>query len=424
MTLALAKPVLIAPKGCTGMTVLERAQRYLSKCPPAISGEQGHKTTFRVACKLVHGFALSAEEALGLLRVWNQTCQPPWSEAELRHKVVSAMASNSGKSRGYLLQGSGSGCRAAVARRQANARWPATAVSVAAGPAKAVFVPEILRRVAALTPNVDAAFVKERSPLCPETQTPASFLHRLYRPGECVVVLERRDSQGVIVERTEPPYDAGCLDYLVNGRQNGVLFLFNPVDGRFHPNPREGGKPSCRSEEAVVAWRYLLLESDEATAREWLAALVQMPLRIAAIYSSGRRSIHALVQVDASSKAEWDEMAAQLKPYIMVLGGDHKAMKAVQLSRLPGCYREQEGPPGPKRPVTRKRWVDEPLEFDEAGDPIWRPPVRADELPTNLWTGGQLQELFYLNPNPDLTPIWKRVTRREVHEKWLAGFRT
>jgi hypothetical protein len=60
MTLALAKPVLIAPKGCTGMTVLERAQRYLSKCPPAISGEQGHKTTFRVACKLVHGFALSA----------------------------------------------------------------------------------------------------------------------------------------------------------------------------------------------------------------------------------------------------------------------------------------------------------------------------------------------------------------------------
>ena len=91
-----------------------------------------------------------------------------------------------------------------------------------------------------------------------------------------------------------------------------------------------------------MAWRYMLLESDEATAREWLAALVQMPLRIAAIYSSGRRSIHALVQVDAGSKTEWDEMAGQLRPFFMVLGGDRKAMKAVQLSRLPGCYRGQE----------------------------------------------------------------------------------
>ena len=104
--------ILVAPAPhtqATGLSVLERAQRYLSKCPPAISGQGGHKTTFRVACKLVHGFALSAEEALGLLRVWNQTCQPPWSEAELRHKVVSALASSSGKPWGYLLQGRGAG---------------------------------------------------------------------------------------------------------------------------------------------------------------------------------------------------------------------------------------------------------------------------------------------------------------------------
>ena len=33
-------------------------------------------------------------------------------------------------------------------------------------------------------------------------------------------------------------------------------------------------------------------------------ALAQLPLRIAAIYSSGRRSIHALIRMDATSKAD------------------------------------------------------------------------------------------------------------------------
>jgi hypothetical protein len=212
------------------------------------------------------------------------------------------------------------------------------------------------------------------------------------------------------------------LDYFIHGRKDGVLFLCNPLDGKFHPNPREGGKRSCRSEESVTSWRYLLLESDKADSRDWLAALVQMPLRIAAIYKSGGQSIHALVQVDAASKAEWDEMARALRPLITVLGGDPKAMTAVRLTRLPGCYRGQEGPAGPKGPIVRNRLVDEPLEFDEAGDPIWTPRVRTDEAPTNHWTGGHLQELLYLNPNPDLTPILKRVTRREAHEKWLAGF--
>jgi hypothetical protein len=126
--------------------------------------------------------------------------------------------------------------------------------------------------------------------------------------------------------------------------------------------------------------------------------------------------------VDAESKADWDAKAQELKPLLTVLGADPGAITAVRLTRLPGCYRGQEGPPAPSEPPLRKRWVDEPLEFDEAGDPIWTPSAYADEAPANLWTGGQLQELLYLNPEPDLTPIFKRVTRREVHEKWLASF--
>jgi len=406
-------------------SVLERARLYLQRCPPAVSGQFGHDATFRVASILVQGFAFSEGEALTAMREWNQRCKPPWDEADLIYKLRSAAATPCDKPIGYLRDGNGS---AAATGHPVPAVVSASGKTAVVQPQrarrrKAVFRPETLKRVAAGAPQVDETFVKERSPVCPETQSPASFLHRLYRAGESVVVLDRKQSQGVIVEWSEPPYDAGCLDHWVNGCPDGVLFLCNPVDGKSHPNPRQGGKLSCRSEESVVAWRYLLLESDKADPKEWLAALVQMPLRIAAIYTSGRRSIHALVRVDAASKAEWDAVARRLKPFITTLGGDPGAITAVRLTRLPGCHRGQKGPRAPRLPPARKRWVDEPLEFDEVGDPIWTPPVRPEWPPANLWTGGQMQELLYLNPDPDTQRIVDRPTRQEIHAKWLAQFK-
>jgi KaiC/GvpD/RAD55 family RecA-like ATPase len=70
--------------------VSERARRYLAKLPPAIAGQGGHNAAFRAACVLVLGFGMARETALKLMREWNQTCEPPWSERELEHKVDSA----------------------------------------------------------------------------------------------------------------------------------------------------------------------------------------------------------------------------------------------------------------------------------------------------------------------------------------------
>lgn len=67
-----------------------RAAAYVAKVPPAISGNRGHNATFLLACKLVRGFMLPDEAALRLLRQWNATCQPPWSEAELKRKIHEA----------------------------------------------------------------------------------------------------------------------------------------------------------------------------------------------------------------------------------------------------------------------------------------------------------------------------------------------
>jgi hypothetical protein len=77
------------------------ARLYLDKVPPAVSGQGGHNQTFRAACVLVQGFSLSPEDAMPLLKEWNERCQPPWTEKELRHKLQGAEKQPG--ERGYLL---------------------------------------------------------------------------------------------------------------------------------------------------------------------------------------------------------------------------------------------------------------------------------------------------------------------------------
>ena len=84
------------------MTAVERASLYIAKLPPSIQGSGGSSALFKAACVLVKGFALTADQAWPLITSWNQSHgAPPWSEAELRHKLASALSSN-GPS-GHLL---------------------------------------------------------------------------------------------------------------------------------------------------------------------------------------------------------------------------------------------------------------------------------------------------------------------------------
>lgn len=92
----------------------ERAAAYLAKCPGAVSGENGHGRTFAAARALVWGFGLGEGEALRLLTdEYNPRCSPPWSEAELAHKVKDAATKDYGKPRGFLLDAERTGDRAA-----------------------------------------------------------------------------------------------------------------------------------------------------------------------------------------------------------------------------------------------------------------------------------------------------------------------
>jgi hypothetical protein len=90
------------------VSLRERIERYVDACPKAISGRQGHNTTFKVAIALVRGFDLSPTAALPFLQRYNQRCQPKWTIKELKHKLKDAdeIGLESGrllKTRGYLL---------------------------------------------------------------------------------------------------------------------------------------------------------------------------------------------------------------------------------------------------------------------------------------------------------------------------------
>lgn len=300
------------------VSVLDRARRYVGKIGPAISGSGGHTHTLLVAKALAKGFLLPHSDALALLEEWNQGNADKWTTGELEHKLRSAL--NGPGADGYLLQG---------AEAPQGQRFEQRPVSKPRS--KPAFDVEALRRVAGdLASAVDLPWLANRSEIDPAMVSAEAFLKRLYNPigGERVVVFSEYKSQGQAI---------WPVDRIPTHGTDGIWFLAQPVDGKSRPNPRLG-KMSRRSEESVLSWRWLVLESDEAPVRLWLGALARVVPRIAAITTSGGRSVHALVRVDAATKREWDAEKCRIMQ-LVVTGADPGALSAVRLTRLPGCWR-------------------------------------------------------------------------------------
>jgi hypothetical protein len=187
---------------------------------------------------------------------------------------------------------------------------------------------------------VSEEWLIERSPIDIRALRPHQFLEHLYTPEERVLIFNRYRSQGQRIWQHGiglAGFERSCPD--------GAWFLCNPVSGewlylqrcksKFNPD----GK-TRRAEENVTDWRFGVLECDHKPAEHWLAILVQLPLPIVSITTSGGKSVHALFRVEANSKAEWDQIVRKgLLPRLVPLGADPDALTAVRLTRLPGCHR-------------------------------------------------------------------------------------
>lgn len=364
-----------------------------------------HKKTYHVANVLVQAFALSVGEALPILQEWAGKGTHRWSTAELQHKLRCALNEPGFQSaqglveRGAFLKGkerrerwqrrddskvSPEQLAAEKAQRKAEAEERKKAVAFDAG---------ALRKAAGQwADEVDLVWLANRSSVDPATVDAKGFLRALYKLGEKVIVMDR--------------YDEGFLwpdeDFPLEGR-DGVKLLANPVSGEKLPNPR--GKPdkdgvippSRRIMECVTSFRFLVLESDKADLRDWLGFLAQVPLRIAAIYTSGGRSVHTLVRLDCRSRTEYEAEKAAMAPFlagVRIFGVDPGPMQPLAPTRLPGCWREGKSKPPEKE---GERWSFFPFP-----------------------KGPRLQKLLYLQPEADARPLIERPVLRDVEAWWLA----
>jgi hypothetical protein len=174
--------------------------------------------------------------------------------------------------------------------------------------------------------------LSRRSPVDPSGLSSAQYLDAVFRPGESVVIVKHREDFGRV-------YVAGSGESWVNGmrEEDGVLYLSNPTNGQRLANA--AGNMSLRSEGNVTAYRHLVVESDRTIPILWIRAMVQIPLPIVACYTSGGKSVHFLIRVDAANKVEYQAALDRLRPGLVQLGADPAAMSGVRLTRLPGAMR-------------------------------------------------------------------------------------
>lgn len=76
---------------------IQLAREWIATQPPAVEGQGGNKRTYVVCCGVVHDHDLDPEAAYTVLKPWNATCLPPWTEAGLKREIRDAAKSAKGR---------------------------------------------------------------------------------------------------------------------------------------------------------------------------------------------------------------------------------------------------------------------------------------------------------------------------------------
>lgn len=197
---------------------------------------------------------------------------------------------------------------------------------------------------------VDKAYIQEEEIKEPVNFNPVNeivtYLETLFSPDETVgyVVESWKNDKGKYVP-SKGAYDrtAGELIRKLNecngdiglvlgdyNKEAGAWIRFNPLDGKGVKN------------ENVTEYRYALVESDNMDLSRQQAILKELELPIAVLVYSGKKSIHAIVRVDASDFKEYQKRVEYLYNICTKNGMsiDKQNKNPSRLSRLPGVIRD------------------------------------------------------------------------------------
>jgi hypothetical protein len=351
------------------MTIVERARLLMAKCPPAISGQGGHASTFRVASALVWGFGLTPEEAYPLMQEFNTSCLPPWPERDLWHKLRSALSTAQSKPRGHLLSADterGNLPDYVVPKRKQAVQ----------------FDPQALRRAQAPGLEINPAWLRYRSPYDPRVLAPGQMIDLLYRPEDKVMLFIGMKSRGDYMRwrgqwwrlAKEQGFKAAKAESIPDRSKEGMIWLIQPVDGLWHPKYLAKGSDSPpemsrRTKQSLTRFPMMLLESDEAAPGLWLNVMVRLRIPIVMMVQSGGRSIHALVRIDAEDEEEWLTCVGVVRDRMAAIGCDSQALSNPCVNvRCPNTWREGKTREGQFMPFTTGPALQRCLYFNpEAG---------------------------------------------------------
>lgn len=172
-----------------------------------------------------------------------------------------------------------------------------------------------------------------------EAQAPGFLeaLHAAFEPGESIAVVESRPnadgewkpSHATIKTREQ------WVRWLERMGSIQELFGSSPGGAFIGINPLKAGSES-RSNDNVASYRHVLAEWDGLPVEEQHERLVASGLPISVLVSSGGKSVHGWVRVDARDKAEWEQRRDVVH---QALGCDPKNKDVARVSRCPGVLR-------------------------------------------------------------------------------------
>jgi RecA-family ATPase len=341
------------------MVTTDRARAYASKVPGAVSGQGGHSVTYDLARVLVHDFALPRAEALAILNDWNATCSPPWSQRELEHKVDEAERKPHTNPRGSKVM-------------DAHSTVSPTGRFV-------------------LTRNAAPFTLPERN-----NRETIDFLRSAFLPTETICICTQSDGE----DGKHRPGSHGTfrpVEWFIDQIEAGDNpFTCESESGRWiRINPYRADS-TTGADSGVSVYRHVLIEFDDLSEAEQLHALRESNLPLTAIISSGGRSLHGWVRVDAPDKRTWETRRDAVYQYLEDLGPCPANKNPGRFSRLPGCKRGEQW----QRLISLRHGPETWEEFE-----VW---LRRRDLPQVMSVNG----LREVEISPDPTCI--------LGERWLC----
>jgi RecA-family ATPase len=237
------------------------------------------------------------------------------------------------------------------------------------------------------------------------------YLETLFGEDENVgYVMQSYEKDGKFVPANKGAYDRTAGQLIEHLRKCGgdigaVLGDYNPQCGawiRFNPLDGKGIK-----NENVSDFRYALVESDNVEIEQQNAIIRELELPVAALVYSGKKSLHAIVRIDAENYEEYRRRVDFLYQICAKngLSPDTQNRNPSRLSRIPGVQRGEN----------RQYIVD--TNIGKASWDEWREWIEGvnDDLP------GFENAADFWNDMPELAPPLIGGVLRQGHKMLIAG---